>query len=247
MEGDMFGPADLPVEEVVDVVQEPVAPEPVVEPSEPAAVEPTPQAAPEVVEPKAEPVMVPLAALHEVRDEVKRLKAEAEQRAQQQQAPAPEPIDPWTDLEGALAQRDQQYQQMLFQQKAQMSRRFAEMQHGKEEVEAAIQWAYALCDSDKAFNHKVFTSDDPVGFAVEQYRKEQIASSMSMDDFKAFQAWKAAQSNPQPIAAPVMAQPAPSQDAPPPPRSLATATSAGTPSLPKNDPNEDRLRSMFGA
>lgn len=243
MEGDMFGPAEEPGVEVVEAVQEEaIQPDPVEQPSEPAAVEQTPP----VVEPKVDPGFVPIGVVLDERDKRKQLERELEQYRQQQQAPAAEPIDPWSDLEGALSQRDQQYQQMLFQQKLQMSRRFAEIQHGKEEVEAAVQWAYGLCDTDKAFNHKVFTSDDPVGFAVEQYRKEQIASSMTMDEFKAFQAWKAAQSNPQPqAAAPVMAQPAPSPTPPPPPRSLASAQSAGAPSLPKTTPEEERLAKMF--
>lgn len=244
MEGDMFGLAEEPGVEVVEAVQEEVVqPDPVEQPSEPAAVE----EAPPVAEPKPEPGFVPLGVVLDEREKRKQLERQLEEFRQQQQAPAPEPIDPWTDLEGALSQRDQQYQQMLFQQKLTMSRRFAEMQHGKEEVEAAVQWAYALCDTDKAFNSKVFQSEDPVGFAVEQYRKEQIASSMTMDDFKAFQAWKAAQTNPQPVAvaSPVPAQPAPSPVPPPPPRSLATAQSAGAPSLPKTTPEEERLAKMF--
>lgn len=241
MEGDMFGPAEEPVEEVVEAVQEEaIEPTPAEQPSEPAAVE----EAPPVAEPKVDPGFVPIGVVLDERDKRKQLERELEQYRQQQQAP--EPVDPWTDLDGALAQRDQQYQQMLFQQKLEMSRRFAEIQHGKEEVETAVNWARALCDTDQAFNHKVYTSSDPIGFAVEQYRKEQIASSMSMDDFKAFQAWKASQNNPQPqAAAPVMAQPAPSPTPPPPPRSLATAQSAGAPSLPKTTPEEERLAKMF--
>lgn len=244
MEGDMFGPDADPVEEVVEVAQEPVE-APAEQPSGPAPVEEQPSGNVTVPEPKAEPGYVPLAALLDERDRKKQLERELEQYRQQQQASQPEPIDPWSDLEGALAQRDQQYQTMLFQQKAQMSRRFAEMQHGKEEVETAIEWARAQCDADPAFNQKVFVSDDPVGLAVEAYRREQIASAMTMDDFKAFQAWKQAQSNPQPVAAaiPPVAQEAPA--VPPPPKSLVTAQSAGSPAAPKTDPVEERLNSMF--
>lgn len=229
---EMFGPGEDPVEEVcVEEELDPVQTDdvPVIPPADP----------PVVPEAKSEPVMVPLAALHEVRDEVKRLKAEAERVKQ----PTPEPIDPWTDLEGAFAQRDQQYQQLLFQQKAQFSRRLAEMQHGAETVQAAVEWAHSKCDADPAFNQQVFAADDPVGFAVQQFNRDQIASSMSMDDFKAFQAWKQAQSNPQPMAAPV-AQPAPVA-VPEPPKSLVSAQSAGAPTKPKTDPVEERLNSMF--
>jgi hypothetical protein len=242
MDGDMFGLAEGLDSEVVEAVQEEAfEPTPVEEPSEPAALEETPPA----VEPKADPGFVPIGVVLDERDKRKQLERQLEEYRQRQEVPAPEPVDPWTDLDGALAQRDQQYQQALFQQKLEMSRRFAEMQHGKEEVATAVEWARALCDSDQAFNHKVFTSSDPIGLAVEQYRKEQIASAMTMDDFKAFQAWKAAQSNPQPQAVqPVPAQPAPSP-APLPPRSLASTQSAGAPSLPKSSPEEERLAKMF--
>lgn len=239
MEGDMFGPADMPVEEVVDVAQEPIA-APAEQPSEPAPVEEVPPGTVTIPEPKVEPGFIPISAVLDEREKRKAAEQELE-RLRAAQAPKPEPIDPWTDLEGALSQRDQQYQAILHQQKVQMSRRFAEMQHGKESVDAAYQWAVAKCDSDPAFNAQVFASDDPIGFAVQQYQRDQIASTVTMDDFKAFQAWKQAQSNPQsPIPAP-QASPA----TPPPPRSLVSAQSAGAPTLPKNDPAEERLSSMF--
>lgn len=242
MKGDMFGPDESLEPEVVEVAQEPI--EALAEQPVEAPVAEIPPGTVTIPAPKAEPVMVPLAALHEVRDEVKRLKAEAEERNRQQQVQQPEPIDPWSDLDGALSQRDQQMQQMLYQQKLQMSRRFAEMQHGKEEVEAAVQWAYSLCESDKAFNQQVLTSDDPVGFALQQYQRDQIASTVTMDDFKAFQAWKQAQGNPQPQAAQILALDVPSPVQPP-PRSLVSAQSAGAPTPPKSDPVEEKLAKMF--
>lgn len=239
MEGDIFGLGETPEAEVVDVVQEQVAPEPAEQPSEPAAVEEVPQGTVTTPEPKAEPGFIPISAVLDEREKRKAAEQELE-RLRAAQAPKSEPIDPWTNLEGAFETTEQKFQTMLHQQKVDMSRRFAEIQHGKDEVEAAIKWAYAQCDSDPAFNAKVYHSPDPVGFAVEAYRKDQIASTVTMDDFKAFQAWKAAQANPQPIPA----QPAPSP-APTPPRSLATAPSAGSPTPPKNDPAAERLASMF--
>lgn len=248
MTGDMFGPDADPVEEgvqVEQVAQEPAETPETAEPQAPPPAEELPQGTVTIPEPKAEPGFVPLAAVLDERDRRKQLEKELEQYRQQQQATQPEPVDFWADPDARLAQERQEFQIMLYQQKAQMSRRFAEMQHGREEVEAAVEWARAQCDADPAFNQKVFVSDDPVGFAVEAYRREQIASSMSMDDFKAFQAWKQAQSNPQPVAAaiPTMAQDAP--PVPAPPKSLVTAQSAGAPIPPKNDPVEERLGRMF--
>lgn len=244
MEGDMFGPAEEPVEEarVEETAQEPT-PEPA-QPEAPPPAEEQPTGSVTTPEPKAEPGFVPLAAVLDERDRRKQLERELEQYRQRQQQPQPEPIDPWSDLDGALAQRDQQYQNMMFQQKLQFSRRFAEMSHGPETVEEAVKWAYSLCETNPAFNQQVYASEDPIGFAVAQYQREQIASNMSMDDFKAFQAWKQAQSNPQPPAAiPTVAQEAP--PAQPIPKSLVTAQSAGSPTPPKNDPAEEKLSRMF--
>lgn len=242
MEGDMFGLGETPEEELVEVAQEPEAAPAEPEAAPPAEEQPTGNIT--IPEPKAEPGFVPLAAVLDERDRRKQLERELEQYRQRQQATQPEPIDPWTDLEGALAQRDQQYQAMLFQQKLAMSRRFAEMQHGAETVNAAVEWGRAKCDADPVFNQQVLASDDPIGFALQQYQRDQIASSVTMDEFKAFQAWKQAQSNPQPVAAAIPAQSAPSP-VPPPPKSLVTAQSAGAPTAPKSDPVEERLNTMF--
>jgi hypothetical protein len=242
MEGDMFGAGESLAPEVVEVAQEPI--EAFAEqPSEPAPAAEIPPGTVTIPEPKAEPGFVPLAAVLDERDRRKQLERELEQYRQQQAAPKPEVIDPWTDLDGALAQRDQQVQLMLHQQKVQMSRRFAEIQHGKEPVDEALKWAHSRCDADPAFNQQVFAADDPIGFAVAQYQRDQIASTVTMDDFKAFQAWKQAQSNPQSAAQ--IPAPLASSAAPPPPRSLVSAQSAGAPSMPKNDPAEERLGRMF--
>lgn len=242
MEGDMFGPDESLAPEVVEVAQEPIE-APAEQPVE-APVAEIPPGTVTIPAPKADPGFVPIGAVLDERDKRKKLESELEQLRQKQPSPQPEPIDPWTDLDGALSQRDQQYQAMLYQQKMQMSQRFAEIQHGKEAVDAALAWGRAKCDADPIFNQQVLTSDDPVGFALQQYQRDQIASTVTMDDFKAFQAWKQAQSNPQPQAAPIPALDVPSPVQPP-PRSLVSAQSAGAPTPPKSDPVEEKLAKMF--
>lgn len=191
------------------------APEPEVEPEKPEI----PEGAVKAEVPPPEQPMVPLAALHEVRDELKQLRAEAERNRQKHQEQPQKRIDPWEDLEGALGQQASQFQQQLYQQQVIMSERFARQSHGDEAVNAAIEWAKAKCDADPYFNAQVMESGDPVGYAVQQFNRDQIASKVDLSEFEQFQAWKqaqaAAQGTPQ------------TQTSEIPPRSIASAPSAG--------------------
>lgn len=226
---DMFGDAgDEPVEQAQEpAVEETPEPEPAVQPEPPAE------------EPPAQPVMVPLAALHEVRDEVKRLK---EEREQSRQAPQPQPLPDWYEDPDARESRlVEHFQQALYLNNRNISERFARSNHGDELVNAAQTWAGERCNADPHFNMQVFQSPDPFGFVIEQYQRDQIAQQVKPEDFKAFQEWRAAQAQPQqPLAAPAI--PAST----PPPTSLVTAVSAGTPAPPKDQPEEQRLNAMFG-
>jgi len=195
-------------------------PEPVKEPEEPAPQEQPPE--PEA--PKPEPGYVPIGAVLDERDRRKKLEAELEQMRQAQQPAEPFKMpDMFEDPDGYTAAINQQFGQRLYQSTLQMSERFARQQYGAETTDAAMQWAYAKCDADPMFNQQVRNSADPVGFAVQQFQRDQIVSNVTPDDFQQFMAWKQAQA--------AVAQPAPQQQAitPParPPKSLATAPSAG--------------------
>lgn len=197
------------VEPVVETPAEPVAePAPVETPAEPA---------------KPEPGFVPFAAVLDERDKRKELQAEIERMRQAQPAPTPQAIpDMFEDPEGYTSALATTFEQKLYQQQLNMSDRFAQNQYGEELTTAAKQWAFEKCNTDPYFNAKVRESGDPVGYAVKEYQRDQIVSTVTPDDFKQFTAWKQAQAT---MATPT-AQETPSP-AKPPPRSLASAPSAG--------------------
>lgn len=169
-------------------------------------------------EPKSDPVMVPIQALHETRDKVRDLEAKLSQFEQ----PAPvETPDVFEDPKGFQSHLEQQFEQRLYQHTLNVSHRFAVQQHGKEAVDAAVEWGRQRCAADSHFNAQVFSSPDPINFAVEQYQREQIASQVDPGEFQQFQAWKAAQAQAQ------QEQPAASAGQPTPPRSLASVPASG--------------------
>ena len=206
---------ETPAEPVVETPAEPVAEPVVVEtPAEPA---------------KPEPGFVPFAAVLDERDKRKERDAENERLRQQlqqfQQAQAqPQAVpDMFEDPEGYTSALATTFEQKLYQQQLNMSDRFAQNQYGEELTTAAKQWAFEKCNTDPYFNAKVRESGDPVGYAVQEYQRDQIVSTVTPDDFKQFTAWKQAQAGLTPAPT---AQETPSP-AKPPPRSLASAPSAG--------------------
>ncbi len=214
-----------------------VAPEPEVEtPKEPdPEPQPEPEQAPEpeppepqvaaAPEPKPDAQQfVPLGAVLDERDKRKALEAQlAQYRAQEQPQQLP---DVFEDPDGFAAAQDQKVQQALYASNLRWSERMATIEHGKDTVVQARDWGFKRCDADPYFNAKVASSDDPIGFVVSEWQREQIASQVSPEDFKQFQAWRQAQAELQPPPSPGTAAP---QALPRsiPPRSLASAPSAG--------------------
>lgn len=198
---------------------EPAAEEVTAEPvAEPVVVEAAPEPA------KPEPGFVPFAAVLDERDKRKELQAEIERMRQAQPAAQPQPLpDMFEDPEGYTSALAQTFEHRIYQTQLQMSERFARNQYGEELTTAAKEWAIEKCNHDPHFNAKVRESGDPVGYAVQEYQRDQIVSSVTPDDFAQFTAWKQAQAG--------LAQPAtqqePTSQAKPPPRSLASAPSAG--------------------
>lgn len=205
------------------VIEAPVVVEEATAPAEPAQPEPVEEPAPVApAEPKPEPGYVPISAIMDERD--KRQAAERELariRATQVQQTAPAPVpDVFDDPQGFI-----QHQEMgRYQDRLYFSEQLATVKHGAETVQAAKEWGIEKCASDPLFNQKLLSSQDPVGMAVQEYQREQIASQVSPDAFKEFQAWKAAQAN---LATQNAAAPAAQTTRVIPPRSLASAPSAG--------------------
>lgn len=226
--------------------------EPVTEqPQEQPASEPEPPAAEQpdtgniTVPIKPEPGFVPFGAVLDERDKRKKLEAEVEELRKQRQEP-PQPVqlpDVFEDPEGYTSALTQTFETRLYQQSLQMSERFAKSQYGEETTNAALAWATAKCDADPYFNAQVRQSGDPVGFAVQQYQRDQIVSSVTPDDFKQFTAWKQAQAG-------LQTQPAPSAQVAPvtqaaPPKSLASAPSAGSVSTEPVQSDEEVFAETF--
>lgn len=218
--------ADTPVEEPkAETPEEPQAdPEPKAEtPEEPEVLELTDKVVPEAPK-QPEPGFVPIAAMLDARDKAKAAEAEltrmrAQQPQQQQQRP-----DEWEDPEGARAFDRAEVEQSLYQTNLRWSERIASLQHGEDTVAAARDWGFAKCDNDPYFNAKVASSPDPIGYVVAEYKREEIASKVTPDEFAQFQAWKAAQGQLQQQAAPAAP---PNTASAIPPKSLASAPSAG--------------------
>lgn len=215
------------VEGVQEEASQPT-PEPQAEPEpapipEPVAQQPAPQPEPEA---RPEPQHVPLSAMLDERDKRKAMEAElARYRQQEQQQQPIEAPDMFADPDAYAAFQDQKVQQALYQTNLQWSQRIAAIQYGEETVNEASKWAFDKCNSDPYFNAKVASSADPIGYAVQEWKREQIASQVSPDDFAQFQAWKAAQAQLQASQPHTAATPVTSRATPP--RSLASAPSAG--------------------
>lgn len=211
------------------------------------ALAPAAAEAPAPVAPAADPQHhVPLPTFLDMRDRLSATERENKELREWRQAqearanrqPPPQAPDPQADPEGfaqwqfnqAVAQ---QVEASKYELRRDMSRQFATIRHGEETVNAAFDWGAKRCDEDPHFNAKVRESQDPFGFVVTEYQREQQLSQLGSDDWAAFQAWKQAQAAaPQGQAAPVQpaasAAPAaiPKPAAPRP--SLASAPSAAS-------------------
>lgn len=199
---------------------------PVVETTQEAPVEATPEEKP--AQPRAadgkfakkvddEPVMVPLKALQEVRDELKQLKAEQpRQQPQQQQVP-----DVYEDPEGYQNYIAQTVNQATLNATLNLSEELTRQSAGDEIVEAATEWAKTQFQTNPALYNQFISQRNPYGFIVAQYQKEQTFQKLGNDpkQIEAFLAWQAAQ---QTLQAAPAAQPTPTPTA-----SIASAPSAG--------------------
>jgi hypothetical protein len=220
---------------VEDAPEPPKAEEPTQEPvqsapAEVAPVEPAPTLEPPVVEVPAHaaPGFVPIGAMLDTRDKLKAAEAElaqfrAAQQAQAQQVQIP---DRYEDPDGYEAFQEATIQQRLVNITLNTSERFATKEHGKETVEAAKQWAVQRFNADPLYQRQVLGDADPYERVVTDYKRDQLFSKVTdPSDFDAFLAWKTAQGQLQQQAATTAAPQNPGS--PIPPRSLASAPSAG--------------------
>lgn len=206
-------------------VEAPVAPEPVAEaPTEPTAEaeKPTPHRGPDGKFAKKEadePVMVPLKALHETRDEVKALKAQLESLRQ----PQPEVPDMFADPEGYQAHQRSELQNAILNERLNLSEEIASQQYGEDAIEQAKQWGMQAFQANPALYQSFISQRNPYGFLVAEHRRQSMLSQLGSDpkQIEAFLAWQQAQQ------APAAAPAAPTQPVERPTGSIASAPSAG--------------------
>jgi hypothetical protein len=224
-------PQDGPIRDEGGRFASPATPEP--EPTPEPVVEPVLEP---VAPPAPEPGHVPVSALQTERE--KRQAAERErdelrkQAAPARPAPQPQPIpDRWEDPEAYEAYQTEQLHAAILNNKLDLSEDMARSKHSDELVDAAKAWAIARFENSPAYYQEVIGSRNPYEKAVQDYRRDQVASQVQLDDLDEYLAWKATKANPAPQPAPLAPAPAPApHTAPkPPPRSIAAAPSAGGP------------------
>jgi hypothetical protein len=161
---------------------------------------------------KDEPVMVPLAALHEARDELRALKARMEQLSQPQQQASPVP-DIFENPEGFTGHIQSQIAQATLNTTLNISEEITRQSAGSETV-----------DQDPALYQQFLSQRNPYGWLVSEYQRQSAMSQIGSDpkQIEAFLAWQQAQqAQPQPAA--TAAPPQPQR----PTGSIASAVSAG--------------------
>ena len=174
-------------------------------------------------EPEAEPIMVPIQALHETRDKVKDLEARIAalqpQQAQPQQQQVP---DMFESPEAYTAYLQNQISQVALNERLNLSEEMVRQSAGDETVNAAQEWGRQQMASNPAFAQEFYGQRNPYGFLVQRYQRHALMSQLGDDpkQIEAFLAWKTAQGQ-------VQQQPEPQPSPAPPPRSIASATSAG--------------------
>lgn len=172
---------------------------------------------------KDEPIMVPLKALHETRDEVRALRSQLEALQPQAQPQVQQVPDIFENPEGYAAFLQSQIQSVTLNERLNTSEELVRQTAGDETVNAAQEWGRQMLASNPAFAQAFYQQRNPYGFLVKEHQRFQTVSQLGddPDQIKAFLAWKSAQGQVSQGEQPVSQQ----QSAPPP--SIASATSAG--------------------
>jgi hypothetical protein len=171
-----------------------------------------------------EPVMVPLQALHETRDEVKALKQQLAAITQPQQQPQTyQAPDMFENPEGWQAHIQNTIAQTTLNDRLNVSEEIVRQSAGNETVNAAQEWGRQMLTHNPMFAQIFYGQRNPYGFLVKEHQRFRAISQLGddpkqLDDFLAWKSTQGGQSQPGPRANPQ--QPAP-------PRSIASATSAG--------------------
>jgi hypothetical protein len=134
-------------------------------------VDATPVTPVEATPPVVTPPVVPVETEKEIAYK-KAMQAEREKRQALQaelealKAPKPEPIDPWTDLPGALAQQQKTFQEQLRQQRLLVSEEIAREKH--KDFEEVIGHFNEAVQSNPALASQMVEARNPAEFAYKQ-------------------------------------------------------------------------------
>lgn len=173
-------------------------------------------------------------AAEQERDELRRWKQE--QEAARQSAKVPDAFD---DPQGFADYQRQQMEQVQVGLRFEMSDRFARQQHGAEAVQSATDWATQRAQEDQGFAIQMMQQADPVGWIVQQHKRDAMLSDIgdNPDDWfereAAKRGWQK-QSATEP-AAQVVAMQQPASKPPAPPRSIAADASAPRQQAPSDE------------
>lgn len=211
---------------------EPETPATTPEPEAPADPEPATEAATETVDTPTS--QVPLAALKEEREKrqaLERKMAELESRVGQQPTQTPQAQrqkapDPYEDPEGYDAYVQSTVAETEWRMRAEMSGRFAEAQHGKDTVEAAITWAQEQARQDPTLEVRVRSQASPVEYVVQEYQRSQTLQQLGGKSFEDA-AREFAQSQGWIVSQPGADAPLQKPSSPTPPKSLSQAPGNG--------------------
>lgn len=200
-------------------------------PKEAEGVEPEVLELTEVVEP-ARQQSVPIGAMLDERDRRKAaedralmLEEQITRTTQSQQQPEQAP-DPLEDPEAFGAYVEQRIQANAVNTTLNMSEAMTRQSYGDDVVNAAQQWARQRMQADPSFQQRVSYSPHPYQMVVVEYQREEalrkLGDPTGIDDFLA---WKAAQGQ---LSAPQQQPAPPGTQRTAPPKSIASAPSAGS-------------------
>lgn len=176
----------------------------------------------------AEPGHVPISALLDEREKRQAMERElATLRAAQPKPAAPEPPDPNLDPAAAQQWQQAQLEQYALNTRLDVSEDLARVKHGDEVVDKAREWTRQRMEASPSFRDEVLSNRNPYEFAVQAFQRDQVISGLTPERLAAFEAWQAAQASGAPQVQPATPPSVPINPAPPPPRSLATESSAG--------------------
>lgn len=160
-------------------------------------------------------ITVPIKALHEERDARQELRREVEQlKTMLSQAPA-EPVevpDPIDDPEGYAQFNRQQMQDMLTNERLNLSENYAVRTHGADAVEAAKSW---FATQNQNAKNEILSQPDPYEYAIQEQKRQSLTEQLSADPDKLDRVLRLLEGEDEPKV-----------KAPPPPISTVTAQSA---------------------